>query len=158
MPKKSKIAVVPQGKLAVTNRDNQPQIVENASRSEIVLYRPNDSTTLEVRFENETVWLTQQQIAELFGVRQPAISKHISNIYASGELDEGSTYSILEYMGNEGKQRYQTKLYSLDLILAVGYRVNSREATGFRRWASPPTRRPMRCPKNFAAPCPISTT
>jgi hypothetical protein len=63
-----------------------------------------------VRLENETVWLTQAQIAELFDVKQPAISKHLKNIYDSKELDEDSTYSILEYMGNDGKQMYQTNL------------------------------------------------
>ncbi len=91
---------------------------------------------MEVRIENETVWLTQAQIAELFGVKQPAISKHLKNIYDSGELNEDSTYSILEYMGNDGKQRYQTKFYNLDVILSVGYRVNSKNATQFRIWAN----------------------
>jgi len=74
--------------------------------------------------ENETVWLTQQQIAELFGVKQPAISKHLKNIFLSHELDENSVYSILEYTANDGK-RYKTKFYNLDAILFVGYRVNS---------------------------------
>jgi len=105
-------------------------------KDEIVLYQPNETTQLEVRLQDETVWLTQQQIADLFGVGQPAVSKHIANIYNSEELDKESTYSILEYMGNDGKQRYQMKLYNLDLILAVGYRVNSRNATLFRRWAT----------------------
>ena len=103
---------------------------------EIVLYNPDDTIRLEVRMNDETVWLTQQQIAELFGVNQPAISKHIANIYKSGELEEHSTYSILEYMGNEGKQVYKTKFYNLDMILSVGYRVNSRNATLFRQWAN----------------------
>ena len=77
-----------------------------------------------------------EQIADLFGVRQPAISKHIANIYKSGELNENSTYSILEYMGNDGKQLYTTKVYNLDMILSVGYRVNSINATRFRQWAN----------------------
>jgi prophage antirepressor-like protein len=106
------------------------------SQNEIILYQPNESVKLEVRLEDETVWLTQQQIADLFGVKQPAVSKHIRNIYASGELNENSTYSILEYMGNDGKQRYVTKYYSLDMILSVGYRVNSLNATRFRQWAN----------------------
>ena len=96
----------------------------------------NNGVKMEVRIENETVWLTQAQIAELFGVKQPAISKHLKNIYDSGELNEDSTYSILEYMGNDGKQRYQTKFYNLDVILSVGYRVNSKNATQFRIWAN----------------------
>ena len=77
-----------------------------------------------------------KQIADLFGVRQPAISKHIANIYKSGELDENSTYSILEYMGNDGKQLYTAKAYNLDMILSVGYRVNSIHATRFRQWSN----------------------
>ena len=85
---------------------------------------------------NETVWLTQDQIAVLFGTQRPAITKHLNNIYNSGELDFESTYSILERMGNDGRQIYQTKYYNLDAILSVGYRVNSVNATLFRRWAT----------------------
>lgn len=105
-------------------------------KDEIVLYQPNETIQLEVHLKDETVWLTQQQIADLFGVKQPAISKHIANIYKSGELDEEGTYSILEYMGNDGKQLYTTKAYNLDMILSVGYRVNSTNATRFRQWAN----------------------
>lgn len=68
--------------------------------NEIILYQPDASVALEVRVENETVWLTQQQIADLFGVKHPAISKPLKNIFESGELEETSVYSILEYMGN----------------------------------------------------------
>lgn len=74
-------------------------------KDEIVLYQPNETIQLEVHLKDETVWLTQQQIADLFGVKQPAISKHIANIYKSGELDEEGTYSILEYMGMENERR-----------------------------------------------------
>ncbi len=105
-------------------------------KGEIILYQPDDNIRLEVRLDKDTVWLTQQQIADLFGVRQPAISKHIANIYKSGELDENSTYSILEYMGNGGKQIYTAKAYNLDMILSVGYRVNSIHATRFRQWSN----------------------
>ena len=105
-------------------------------KDEIVLYQPDETIKLEVRLKDETVWLTQQQIADLFGVKQPAISKHISNIYKSGELAEKGTYSILEYMGHDGQQLYSTKAYNLDMILSVGYRVNSAHATQFRRWAT----------------------
>ena len=110
--------------------------MDSSPKSEIILYQPNETVSLEVRLDEETVWLSQQQIAELFGVNQPAISKHIANIYKSGELEEHSTYSILEYMGNEGNQVYKTKFYNLDMILSVGYRVNSRNATLFRQWAN----------------------
>ena len=89
---------------------------------------------LDVRFDGKTVWLSQQQIAELFGVGQAAISKQIKNIYSSGELEEDGTYSILEYMA--GNRVYSTKFYNLDMIISVGYRVNSVQATHFRRWAT----------------------
>lgn len=103
--------------------------------NEIVLYQPNDSIHLEVRMSDESVWLTQSQIATLFGVGQPAISKHLNNIFKSGELDENSVYSILEYTAGDGKV-YKTKFYNLDAILSVGYRVNSINATMFRKWAN----------------------
>ena len=82
------------------------------------------------------MWLTQAQIAILFGTKRPAITKHLNNIYNAGELDKNTTCSILEHMGNDGKQRYVTKFYNLDAILSVGYRVNSRNASLFRQWAS----------------------
>lgn len=104
--------------------------------NEIVLYQPNEMMRLEVRLENETVWLTQQQIADLFGTKRPAITKHLSNIFKSGELEEGSTCSILEHMAADGSRTYSTKYYNLDVILSVGYRVNSVNATMFRRWAN----------------------
>ena len=106
------------------------------SENQIVIYQPNETMRLDVRLENETVWLTQEQIALLFGTKRPAITKHLSNIYKEGELDEQGTCSILEHMGHDGKQTYRTKFYNLDAILSVGYRVNSRNATMFRRWAS----------------------
>ena len=116
--------------------DNNIQPV--ADDSQIVLYQPNESVKLEVKVDagHETVWLTQQQIADLFGTKRPAITKHLSNIYASGELDKNSTCSILEHMGNDSKQRYATTYYNLDAIISVGYRVNSINATAFRRWAT----------------------
>lgn len=90
---------------------------------------------LEVALEQETVWLSQAQMAELFGTKRPAITKHLSNIYKSGELDEQTTCSILEHMAEHG-QRYRTKHYNLDAIISVGYRVNSMRATQFRQWAT----------------------
>lgn len=105
-------------------------------QGEIILYQPDESVRMEVRIEDETVWLTQAQIAELFGTKRPAITKHLNNIYKSGELEESSTCSILEHVGNDGKQKYITKLYNLDAILSIGYRVNSKNATLFRRWAN----------------------
>ena len=102
------------------------------AENQIVVYQPNET----MRLENETVWLTQTQIASLFGTKRPAITKHLSNIYNSGELEREDTCSILEHMGNDGKQSYRTMFYNLDAILAVGYRVNSRNATLFRRWST----------------------
>ena len=105
--------------------------------NKIIIYQTEDGQTqIDVRLENDTVWLTQKQIAELFGTKRPAITKHLKNIYDSEELDENSTCSILEHMGNEGKQAYATKYYNLDAILSVGYRVNSKNATRFRQWAN----------------------
>jgi len=106
------------------------------SENQIIVYQPNETMRLDVRLENETVWLTQEQIANLFGTKRPAITKHLANIYKSGELEREGTCSILEHMGNDGKQSYRTMFYNLDAILSVGYRVNSRYATLFRRWAS----------------------
>ena len=105
-------------------------------QGEIILYQPDEAVKLEVRLEDETVWLTQEQTADLFGTKRPAITKHLNNIYKSGELDIDSTCSILEHMGNDGKQRYTTKYYNLDAILSIGYRVNSKNATLFRKWAN----------------------
>ena len=115
--------------------DNQDALSRQATENEIIIYQPDSTVKLEVRLENDTVWLTQQQIADLFGVKQPAISKHLKNIFESGELIESSVHSILEYTATDGKS-YRTKFYNLDAILSVGYRVNSRNATLFRQWAN----------------------
>lgn len=103
--------------------------------NEIVLYKPNEQFQLEVQLKDETVWLTQQQIADLFGVQIPAISKHLANIFREGELDKDSVISILENTATDGK-KYRTMFYNLDAILSVGYRVNSANATRFRQWAT----------------------
>lgn len=101
----------------------------------IIIYQPNEELRLEVKLSEDTVWLTQQQIADLFGVKQPAISKHLGNIFREGELQKESVHSILEYTATDGKV-YKTQFYNLDAILSVGYRVNSRNATFFRQWAN----------------------
>jgi hypothetical protein len=105
------------------------------TKNEIILYQPDNAIEVEVRVENETVWLTQAQIAKLFDVKQPAISKHLKNIFSSGELNEFLVYSILEYTATDGKV-YKTGFYNLDAILSIGYRVNSKNATMFRIWAN----------------------
>ena len=117
--------------IIVSKNETMMQMQEN----EIVLYQPNDTVHLEVRMANESVWLTQPQIALLFGVQRPAITKHLRNIFKSGELDEFSVSSILEHTASDGKT-YQTQFYNLDAILSVGYRVNSINATMFRKWGN----------------------
>lgn len=91
--------------------------------------------SIEVFYNNDTFWLTQKAMAELFGVKVPAISKHLSNIFETNELEEISVISILETTASDGKN-YKTSYYSLDAIIAVGYRVNSHQATQFRIWAT----------------------
>ena len=107
---------------------------QNLDQNQIILYSPNESISLEVRLENDSVWLTQEQIAILFGVKRPAITKHIRNIFETLELEEDSVCYILERTASDGKT-YMTQFYNLDMILSVGYRVNSKNAVLFRRWA-----------------------
>lgn len=105
--------------------------------SEIQIYDSGE-VELEVRFRSETLWLTLPQIAELFGVQNPGISKHLRNIFASGELDARATVSKMETVQTEGGRivRRKRDYYSLDAIISVGYRVNSAKATRFRQWAT----------------------
>ena len=109
-----------------------------AVENQIVVYQPNETVRLDVRLENETVWLTQLKIAELFGVQKAAISKHVKNIFASGELVRDATVSKLETVQTEGGRTVvrTQEFFNLDVIIAVGYRVNSRRATQFRIWAT----------------------
>ncbi len=91
--------------------------------SEIIFYQTDDGNIkIEVFYQDETFWMTQKKIAELFGVQRPAITKHLKNIFNSGELEEGSVSSILEHTAEDGKI-YNTRFYNLDTIIAVGYRV-----------------------------------
>jgi hypothetical protein len=106
------------------------------NNSEILLYTSRDGEVkINVLYENENIWLTQKKIATLFGVQTPAINKHLSNIFAAGELEEQAVISILETTAADSKN-YKTKVYNLDAVIAVGYRVNSRQATEFRIWAT----------------------
>jgi len=116
--------------------NNEVILQQPENKGEIILYQPEGSLKIEVRFEGETVWLTQAQIAELFAVDRSVISKHLTNIFKVGELDEDSTCAIFAHVGNDAKQQYHTKYYNLDGILSVGYRVNSINATSFRCWAT----------------------
>jgi len=107
-----------------------------SNQNQFLLYTaPDGAVKVEVFCKDETVWLTQKALAELFGVNVPAINKHLKNIFDSGELTEESVISILETTATDGKN-YQTGFYNLDAIIAVGYRVNSYQATRFRIWAT----------------------
>ena len=108
---------------------------EKRLTGEIVLYQPDETIRLEVRMGDETVWLTQAQMAELFQRDQSVIARHIKNIYKEGELREEGTYAKFAYMGHEGMQRYEVTNYNLDVIISVGYRVKSQRGTDFRKWA-----------------------
>lgn len=120
-----------------------PVPVTDSSRTpdtsgEIILYQPDDDVRLEVRLNDETVWLTQAQMAELFGTGRQAITKHLKNIYEIGELERTSTSSILELLQPEGGRMVMRKreYYNLDVIISVGYRVNTKRGIQFRQWAS----------------------
>ena len=108
------------------------------ARNEIVVYQPDETVRLEVRVENETVWLTQSLIGELFGVDRTTVVRHIRNIYQSGELVESATCAKNAQVQQEGGRSVSriVPFYNLDVIIAVGYRVNSLRATRFRQWAT----------------------
>ena len=109
---------------------------EQPDRGNIVIYQSQDGITkLSARLQNETIWLTQKSMAELFGVGVPAINKHLSNIFDSEELQADAVISKMETTAADGKN-YLTNFYNLDAIIAVGYRVNSKRATQFRIWAT----------------------
>ena len=107
-----------------------------AHESEIIFYQGDDGNIkIEVFYHDENFWMTQKKMSELFGVQRPAITKHLKNIFESGELEEDSVCSILEHTAEDDK-KYKTTFYNLDAIIAVGYRVNSNKATKFRIWAT----------------------
>lgn len=112
------------------------------NNSQLVIYQtPQGETRIDVTVKGESIWLTQRQIADLFGTKVPAISKHLKNIFASGELNEELVISKMETTTHHGAiigktQTSETRFYNLDAILSVGYRVNSKNATAFRIWAN----------------------
>lgn len=107
-----------------------------AKQSEIIFYKGKDGTVkIEILFEGESFWMTQKKIAKLFDVQRPAITKHLKNIFESEELNEDSVSSKMEHTAEDGKI-YKTRFYNLDAIIAIGYRVNSKQATKFRIWAT----------------------
>jgi hypothetical protein len=117
-------------------------VVPNNSYTEFLLYTtPNGKVKVEIFLRDENIWLTQDKIALLFGVQRPAITKHLKNIFESGELNENAVSSILEHTTQHGAikgktQTNEVKFYNMDAIISVGYRVNSTQATNFRIWAT----------------------
>jgi hypothetical protein len=117
-------------------------VKNNFQKGEIIIYKtPQNEVELKVKLEKETIWLTQAQIALLFGTQRPAITKHLKNIFERGELKEKEVSSILEHTTRHGAMKGKTqtqevKFYNLDVIISVGYRVNSQRATQFRIWAT----------------------
>ena len=105
---------------------------------EIVIYQPDATIKLDVRLQDDTVWLTQQQMSDLFGTQRQAITKHLKNIFDSGELQREATCSILELVQKEGNRmvRRPVEIYNLDAIISVGYRVNTKRGIQFRQWAN----------------------
>lgn len=113
--------------------------MENENKGNIVIYKSNDGLTkIDVKFEDETVWLTQQQMAELYKTSRTNVVEHIKHIYEEGELDESSTCRNFRQVQTEGKRQVTRELpfYNLDMIISLGYRVKSHVATQFRRWAT----------------------
>lgn len=113
-------------------------IEKQMDKGEIILYQPDTSVQLEVRMEDDTVWLTQAQIGVLYSVDRTVIVKHIRNIYKTAELDESATCAKIAQLQIEGNRKVMREVgyYNLDVIISVGYRVNSINATKFRQWAN----------------------
>jgi hypothetical protein len=107
----------------------------NSPQNEIILYQPDNMTELEVRLKDETIWLTQAQMAILFERDQSVISRHIRNIFKEGELDKNSVYANFAYTAADGKS-YGVEHYNLDVVISTGYRVKSQRGTQFRIWAN----------------------
>lgn len=124
----------------MANENNASEITPyNPSEENVVVYRTEDSTLeLDVQLKDETVWLTQQQMASLFNSTIPNVSMHIRNIYKEGELDKGATVKDFLIVQNEGGRQVTRRVsyYNLDVIISVGYRVKSQAGTRFRQWAT----------------------
>lgn len=124
----------------MSDQDNEPvhlqEDVETGDR--FLVYGTDKGFRLDIRYEGETLWMTQAQIAALFGADRSVITKHITNIYAEGELDAGPTSAKIAQVRQEGLRRVERLIehYNLDMVISVGYRVSSAQATAFRRWAT----------------------
>ena len=107
------------------------------NRGKIVIYQTKDGkTSIDVKLENETVWLTQAQMTDLFQKDRTVIGRHINNVYREGELERDITCAKFAHMGSDNDQQYETAVYNLDVIISVGYRVKSQRGTQFRIWAN----------------------
>jgi len=111
------------------------KLIRNSTAEFLIFTSQSGEDSIEVKVFDESVWLTQNMIAELFDVQRPGVTKHLKKIFESEELEEDSVSSILEHTANDGKN-YKTKYYNLDAIISIGYRVNSKKATQFRKWAT----------------------
>ena len=111
-------------------------LIIRSSTEEFITFKFQEKDkSIHIRYENETLWMTQKAMAELFDVQRPTITKHLLNIFEDKELEKNSVCSKMEHTADDGK-KYQTEYYNLDAIISVGYRVNSLRATQFRRWAT----------------------
>lgn len=111
-------------------------LIIRSSTEEFITFKFQEKDKgIHIRYENETLWMTQKAMAELFDVQRPTITKHLLNIFEDKELEKNSVCSKMEHTADDGK-KYQTEYYNLDAIISVGYRVNSLRATQFRRWAT----------------------
>ena len=126
-----------ESKFAEGNAEHPPMHNGEFDISPIAIYTSDDNTiSLDVKLENETVWLSQAQMATLFGRDRTVIARHISNCFKEGELDKNITCAKFAHMGIDGDQVYETVMYNLDVIISVGYRVKSINGTRFRQWAN----------------------
>jgi len=119
-------------------RESKKQLIRNSTAEFLVFTAQGGAEGIEVRYEGETIWLTQKLMASLFDVTVPTINEHLSNVYDQGELDRASTVRKLRTVQTEGGREVarNTDFYNLDAIISVGYRVNSTRATQFRQWAT----------------------
>lgn len=120
--------------------DNEPvHLVEDQETGDrFLFYGTEKGMRLDIRYEGETLWMTQAQVAQLFGVERSVITKHIANVYAEGELDAEATSARIAQVRQEGSRKVERHIehYNLDMVISVGYRVSSAQATVFRRWAT----------------------
>ena len=114
------------------------ELVKSEPKNEIVVYQPNETLRLEVLVENETVWLTQTQLCELFGVVKSNVSYHLKNIFSTGELNRSATVQEIRTVQNEGGRQVvrMVDVYNLDAIISLGFRINSKRGIEFRQWAT----------------------